>query len=97
VGNARFNERNRKDLTADDVRFTTKGGTLYAYVMGWPEREAVVPTLALGGVNQVGKIRGVELLGHRGALQFTQDERALRVTLPAEKPSDYAVCFKVAV
>ncbi len=27
--------------------------------MGWPEREAVIPTLALGGKNQVGKIRGV--------------------------------------
>ena len=29
-------ERNRKDLTADDVRYTTKSGTLYAFVMGWP-------------------------------------------------------------
>ena len=28
---ARFNENSRKDLTAADVRFTTKGKTLYAF------------------------------------------------------------------
>ena len=50
-----FNERNRKDLTADDVRYTTKGNTLYAFVMGWPEREAVIPTLAMGGKNRSGR------------------------------------------
>jgi alpha-L-fucosidase len=90
-----FNERNRKDLTANDVRFTTKGGTLYAFVMGWPEREAVVPTLALGGKLGVGKIRNVELLGHKGKVKFTQDETALKVELPGQKPSDYAIALKV--
>jgi alpha-L-fucosidase len=37
-----MNERTRKDLTANDVRFTTKGKTLYAFVMGWPEKESVM-------------------------------------------------------
>jgi alpha-L-fucosidase len=87
-----FNERNRKDLTANDVRFTTKGETLYTYVMGWPDREAAIPTLKLGSA---GKIRTVELLGHRGKLKFVQDEQSLRVTLPPEKPSDHAICFKM--
>ncbi|MGD1084998.1 MAG: alpha-L-fucosidase, partial [Verrucomicrobiota bacterium] len=36
-----------KPLTAQDVRFTTKGGALYAFVMGWPGREAVIPSLAI--------------------------------------------------
>jgi alpha-L-fucosidase len=97
AGNTSFNERNRRDLSAEDVRYTTKNGTLYAFVMGWPEREAVVPTLALGGKNQVGKIRSVDLLGHRGKLKFTQDEQSLRVMLPPEKPSEHAICFKIAV
>lgn len=94
-GQLGFNERNRKDLTAADVRFTTKGDTLYAFVMGWPEREAVIEPLALGGKPGAGKIRSVELLGHRGKLNFTQDERGLRIALPPEKPSDYAVTFKI--
>jgi len=90
-----FNERNRKELTANDVRFTTKGGALYAFVMGWPEREAVVPTLALGGTLGVGKIRGVELLGHKGKVKFTQDGSALKVEMPAEKPSEHAIALKI--
>jgi len=95
-----FNERNRKDLTANDVRFTTRNfstgnGALYAFVMGWPEKEAVVGTLALGGKLGVGKIRGVELLGHKGKVKFTQDETALKVELPPEKPCDHAVTLKI--
>src|SRR5205823_829119 len=89
-----FNERNRKDLSAGDVRFTTKNGVLYAFVMGWPEKEAVVPTLALGGKLAMGKIRGVELLGHKGKVKFAQDENALKVELPPEKPGEHAITLK---
>ena len=62
-GSAHFNENRRKDLTAEDVRFTTKGKTLYAFLMGWPGKEAVVAPLASKGAQDVGKIRNVELLG----------------------------------
>src|SRR5207253_5926182 len=31
-----FNERNRKQVTYEDTRFTTKGNTLYAFFMGCP-------------------------------------------------------------
>jgi alpha-L-fucosidase len=95
AGTTAFNERNRKDLTAADVRYTSKNGTLYAFVMGWPEHEAVIPTLALGGTNLVAKIRTVDLLGHRGKVKFIQDEQSLRVTLPPDKPCDHAICFKI--
>ena len=90
-----FNENKRRDLTANDVRFTTKGSALYAFVMGWPEREAVIPTLALGGKLGVGKIHNVELLGHKGRLKFSQDQAALKIELPPAKPSEHAVAFKV--
>jgi alpha-L-fucosidase len=91
-----FNENKRKDLTAADVRFTIRNGTLYAFVMGWPDgNEAVVPSLALGGKLAVGKIRNVELLGHKGKVKFTQDASALKVEFPPEKPSDYAVTLKI--
>ena len=92
---AGFNERNRKELGPGDVRFTSKRGLLYTFVMGWPERQAVVPTLGLGGKLGVGKIRKVELLGHQADLTFTQDEAALKVDLPPERPSDLAVCFRI--
>ena len=91
-----FNERNRKDLTAADVRFTSKGGTLYAFVMGWPEKRAVIPALALGGKVGAGKIQNVELLGHKGKLKFAQDSSALQVEMPSETPCEYAITLKIA-
>jgi alpha-L-fucosidase len=33
-----FNEDKQTDLTAEDVRFTAKGSTLYAFVQGWPAK-----------------------------------------------------------
>jgi alpha-L-fucosidase len=95
AGNEGFNERTRKELGPSDVRFTTRNGALYAFVMGWPGKEAVIPTLALGGKLAVGKIRGVEMLGHKGKVKFTQDEAALKVEMPAEKPSGHAITLKI--
>jgi len=90
-----FNENKRQPLTVDDVRFTTKGDRLYAFVMGWPEKEAVVQALGTASPQSPGKIGNVELLGHQGRLTWTQEATGLRVELPAEKPSDYAVTLKV--
>jgi alpha-L-fucosidase len=90
-----FNEARRKPLTAEDVRFTTKGNTLYAFIMGWPNKEALVPALGTASPQSPGKIANVELLGHRDRLTWSQEVAGLTVELPAEKPSDYAVTLKV--
>jgi alpha-L-fucosidase len=93
---ARFNEAGRRDLTAEEVRFTTKGNTLYAFVMGWPEKQAVIKPLATtSSVAQV-KVRNVELLGFKGKLKWTQDEKGLAVQLPEQKPCDHAIALKIA-
>ncbi len=90
-----FNEDKQKDLTAADVRFTVKGGTLYAFVMGWPEKQAMVQALGLTGAQNPGKIGKVEMLGQSGELKWKQDESALRVEMPAEKISDIGITLKV--
>jgi alpha-L-fucosidase len=90
-GDAKFNEKNRRDLTAHDIRFTTKNGSLYAFIMGWPEKEAIVPSLAKTG------IRNVELLGHKAQITWTQTEEGLKVQLPSEKPGDHAITLKIAL
>ncbi len=86
---AGFNEKNRKDLTAEEIRFTTKGDRLYAFVMGWPDGEVSIKSIDK-------KVRNVELLGHKGKLKWSQDEAGLKVAMPTEKPSDYAVALKIA-
>jgi alpha-L-fucosidase len=91
----RFNESKRPAMAAADVRFTTKGNTLYAFVMGWPEKEAVVQALGLASPQAPGKIQKVELLGYKGDLKWKQDEASLKVEMPAEKISDVAITLKV--
>ena len=96
-GNGRFNEQGRKDLTAEDVRFTTKGKTLYAFLMGSPGQQAAIAPLGLTAKTEPGKIHNVELLGHRGKLQWTQTDAALNVTLPEKAPSELAVALRIAM
>jgi alpha-L-fucosidase len=91
-----FNERTRKDFTAEEIRFTTKGSTLYAFVMGWPDKQAVIKPLATNSSVAQVKVRNVELLGFKGKVKWTQDENGLTVQLPAQKPSDHAVTLKIA-
>jgi alpha-L-fucosidase len=95
IAGGNFNEDKQSDLTANDVRFTARGSTLYAFVMGWPQKEAVVEALGLSSPQQPGKILKVELLGHKGALNWKQDDAALKVQMPAEKISDIGITLKV--
>jgi len=91
-----FNENKRQDLTADDCRFTTKGKDLFAFVMGWPAKEALLPPLGSQSAYVAGKVENVELLGFPGKLTWSQDYAGLHVQLPPERPSDYASVFRVS-
>jgi len=77
--------------------FTTNGDTLYAIASVWPAPQAVITLLAKGAVAASGPIK-VELLGHDGALECTQDEQGLKITLPAERPAGGAnfYAFKIS-
>jgi alpha-L-fucosidase len=94
---ARFNEAGRGDLTAEEVRFTAKGNTLYAYVMGWPQKRAVIRPLATTSAVAQTKIKNVELLGFKGKVKWTQDEKGLAVELPEQKPCDHVIALKIAL
>jgi alpha-L-fucosidase len=92
---AGFNESSRRDLTAAEVRFTTKGPALYAFLMGWPEKQAVIKSLATTSP-AAPKVKHVEMLGFKGKLVWTQDAAGLTVQMPAQKPSDHAIALKIA-
>jgi alpha-L-fucosidase len=91
-----FNESRRRELTAEDIRFTTKGKNLYAFIMGWPEKELAIGPLGTTSEQKPGKVHQVELLGYKGKLTWSQDQSALKVRLPEQKPCDYAVTLRVA-
>jgi alpha-L-fucosidase len=86
-----------RTYTSEDIRFTTKGDSLYAFIMAWPEsRSAVVKSLAKNSPQIDGRrVAKVSLLGHGGKIEWTQDENGLNVKLPAEPPSASAVTLKI--
>jgi alpha-L-fucosidase len=78
------NEGKKPDLTAEDIRFTTKGKTLYAFVQGWPTADLIIKSLATNSPQQPDKALDVLLLGRdTEPLHFIQDTTGLRVTLPS--------------
>ena len=92
-----FNESKRKDLTAEDVRFTSKRNIIYTFLMGWPVYQTLIRPLATGTALRVGKIENVELLGSPHKMEWSQTQEGLRVILPEQRPCDYAIAFKVTI
>jgi alpha-L-fucosidase len=81
---------------AQEIRFTTKGATLYAIALGWPaEGKLTVRSLARPEGAQVNQIEQVTLLGYRGKLNWSQTAEGLVVTLPEQKVSEYTAALKI--
>ena len=90
-----FNERNARPYTSEDIRFTTKGETLYATALGWPEnRNLLIKTLRENSTQYPRRVQRVELIGG-GPVGFKQDGNGLALTLPERKPNPYAYVFKI--
>jgi alpha-L-fucosidase len=86
-----------KPYTAEDIRFTTKEGALYAIFFAWPENGSVVvrslaTTPAARGTDKVGE---VTLLGSHEQLLMMQNEAGLHVALPAKAPGEHAFVLKI--
>lgn len=92
-----FNEGKGKPFTAEDVRFTTKGNVLYAFLMGWPgENEARIESLGYISKHIDGKKVGkVSMLGYKGELVWQQLADYLGVKMPLTAPCDHAVVLKI--
>ena len=89
-------EKNDKRFTPKDLRFTLSGETLYVTGLAWPEDGKVaVTTLAEGGELHPEEIVSVEMLGSDEKLQWNRDANGLNVTLPANRPSEFAYVLKV--
>src|SRR5262249_35049729 len=92
-GEAIYGTRPWKRFSEGKIRFTTKGETLYAISYEWPTNGISITSLS--ATNSARKISRIELLGRKGALEFSQDENGLKIKPPAGKPGDYAYSFKI--
>jgi alpha-L-fucosidase len=93
-----FNEGKGKPFTADDIRFTTKAGKLYAIALGWPgEQGSLIKSLGLSSAQLNGrKVTDVSLLGYPDKLEWVQTADGLKVKMPAQQPCKNAVVLKIS-
>ena len=82
---------------AKEIRFTTKGPTLYAIALGWPENgKMVVRSLAKPDGQDVNAITKVEVLGYDGQVEWKQTAEGLEVAVPQKKVSEYTCALRIA-
>lgn len=91
-----FKDTAGRPFTAQDIRFTAKGDTLYAIALAWPEdRRITIKSLGAGSAFSKTKIETVELAGSKAKLKWNRGADGLHVELPAEKPSGSAFALKI--
>jgi alpha-L-fucosidase len=88
-----FSENADKPFTAQDIRFTTKGGCLYAIVMAVPKGEVKIAALS----SAAGKITAISLLGSDASLDWKQDADGLVIQPVTTWPCRSAVTFKITL
>jgi alpha-L-fucosidase len=89
-----FSEDKLKPFTAEDIRFTKKGVTLYAIFLDWPKRESAIASLG-GNALPGAVIERIDLIGGP-PLQFRRDGEALRLSLPAASAGAFVPVLKIA-
>jgi len=89
--------RDVRPYIAEDIRFTSKGDSVYAFLMVWPEtRSTVIRSLASNSPHiDSRKVADVSLLGYGGKIEWTQDEQGLNVKLPGQPPGESAVTLRI--
>jgi alpha-L-fucosidase len=78
-------------FTVQDIRFTTKGDTLYAIALGIPAQVTTIKSLSSKSNN--GTIVNIEVVGSNDKLQWSQKENGLIIQALKNYPSENAVAY----
>jgi alpha-L-fucosidase len=78
-----------------DIRFTTKGETVYAFFMGKPSGEFKIASLGKNTKLNSKSIASVKMLGSEEKLSWKQEGDALVIIKPAKFPDWQVVTLKV--
>lgn len=92
-----FNNRTKdsEPYGHDEVRFTTKDGVLYIFVMNPSEGDIKLSSLGLKSKYKPKKIQSIKLIGSDETINFKQDHNNLILSVPAKRPNKYAAVFEV--
>jgi alpha-L-fucosidase len=89
-----FTDAKSQPFTGQDIRYTTKGNTLYAIALDWPGTELTARSLGTNGPLKSRRIRSITLLGSQAKLKWKQTEDALTVRSPA-RSGEFAFVYKI--
>jgi alpha-L-fucosidase len=88
-----FQDTKTRPYTAQDFRFTTRPGVLYAIGMGWPgDGKAVIHSVQPGD-----RVHAVTLLADGRQVRWRQQADGLHLDLPAQSTGDYAYVLRIAL
>ncbi len=88
-----FNENKFTGYGPKDIRFTSKGDFLYAFVLDVPKEPVLIRSLSSGANN--GKIERIELVGRPDKVTWTQKGDALTIQPSKEYPTENAVAYRI--
>jgi len=90
-----FNEGKGKPFTAADVRFTTKGKTIYAIVLGTPQQDLQIKSLGTAAKLLDKPIASITLLGSNEKVEWSQVADSLTIKAPVKSPNNIAIVYKI--
>lgn len=84
--------------THNDVRYTKKGNSIYAVVLGWPgaNSEMQLQSFAKDSLEQPLTIENVTMLGSDEPIEWEQRDQHLAVRTPSQAADEKAIVFKIA-
>ncbi len=94
VAEGQFTDNDAVAYNSQDLRFTVKDNDFYVTLLEWGEGDVLVSSLndeALG----TSKILGVSMLGSDEKVEYELTPAGLKLSLPSERPCDYAYVFKI--
>ncbi len=83
---------NHQNFSQQDIRFTTKDGKLYAFVLAPPTQDIVITTLAEGGLLEQ-KISSVTMMGNKESIKWKRNDTGLTIELPKTLKDELVVGF----
>ncbi len=83
-----------EEFTAQDIRFTRKGDSVYAIALGKPqEGRLLIRSLKAG--SGMDRIEEVSMVGTEEAVKWERTEEGLAVQFPEKLPCKYAYAFRI--
>ena len=88
-----FGDSKMKPFTDRDIRFTSKGDSLYAIVLDIPKKGSLITTLS--SVSSNGKVESVELLGSQEKIAWSQKAEGLFIKPLQQYPTAHAIVYRI--